>query len=153
MKMLFFSVCLVFLTFSCTSTKHAIIFDGNGAESGLAPVISNLIIKENYLIVPANIGNLEKRGFNFVGWNFIKNGLETRVIPGDKVELVNSPMKFHASWDGPKEILITKVFGTLSGYTYFKSITTDHLGNIIIAGFFTNKMSCRNEFEQKCSIG
>lgn len=74
-----------------------ISFDGNGSESGSAPISSVINVGSTFAI-PANTGNLTRTGYSFGGWNTSANGNGTNYTVGATLTGASS-LVLYAKWD------------------------------------------------------
>ena len=98
-KRLFLFLLVSLLLFSCdngssdhSQTGDAVIsYDANGADYGSIPSSHG-----TELAVQGNIGNLEKNGYVFDGWNSSSDGSGSDYIPGSTCPLKST--KLYAKW-------------------------------------------------------
>lgn len=78
--------------------QQRIIYKGNGASSGSAPVDSIGFTDETILIA-TNAGHLEKSGFTFRGWNTSAQGTGRSFAPGSKYQVEAGGLTLYAVWN------------------------------------------------------
>ncbi|OQB95326.1 MAG: hypothetical protein BWX81_02028 [Spirochaetes bacterium ADurb.Bin110] len=75
-----------------------VVYDGNGATSGSVP-IDRTDYGSGYIVtVLDNIGNLEKTGYTFAGWNTSPLGTGITYNANDKIIINNSSIILYAKW-------------------------------------------------------
>ncbi len=75
-----------------------IVYDGNGHTSGHAQIDSPFYRSGSMVRVFGNIGNLERSGHSFAGWNTQADGSGTNVIAGDTLVMSASDITLYAQW-------------------------------------------------------
>ena len=83
---------------SSPMTLYNITYDGNGAESGLAPVDSGGYVTDDEVTVMDNEGGLSKTNFTFVGWNTEANGTGDDYSVGQKFNIGTANITLYAKW-------------------------------------------------------
>jgi uncharacterized repeat protein (TIGR02543 family) len=75
-----------------------VTYDGNGQGSGTVPIDDRSYERGKSFIVIGNIGNLEKRGYSFAGWNTRADGTGETWAQGSVVQLGTSSITLYARW-------------------------------------------------------
>lgn len=79
-------------------TQFTVTYDGNGADSGTAPVDgSSPYDSGSTVTVLGNTGNLARANFTFDGWNTQANGLGTSYDPSDTFT-ISANTTLYANW-------------------------------------------------------
>ena len=101
------SVALLALLFSCSNyfefvedandSKYSVVYDKNGADSGTVPPVQRDFASRS-ISVPANPGNLVKKGYVFSGWNTAKDGSGTTYSPASSLTLPKQDLLLYALW-------------------------------------------------------
>ncbi len=94
-------------------------YDANGATSGTVPVDSQGHAPGERVTVIGNIGNLQKIGYRFVGWNTKSDGSGETFAAGSSVTLNSTNLILYAKWASG---WIAQVSG---GYAHTMVLKTD----------------------------
>ncbi|MCL1864230.1 MAG: InlB B-repeat-containing protein [Spirochaetes bacterium] len=86
---------------------YSVTYDGNGADSGIAPVDPAFYPKNAVVSVAGNIGYLSKEGFNFAGWNTRADGLGTTYTPGQTFTMGESNVTLYVKWTAKPVYTVT----------------------------------------------
>ena len=93
-----------------------ISYDENGAQSGTRPA-SVQYDKGEEATVSGNVGNLQKSGYDFIGWNTKPDGSGDNYKAGDKITL-NDNVTLYANWKSKARYFVEyKVNGLPEGVT------------------------------------
>jgi autotransporter-associated beta strand protein len=76
---------------------YTVTYDGNGKESGSAPVDGTSYSSNATVTVLGNTGNLAKSGYSFAGWNTVTNGSGTGYAPASTFN-ISSNTTLYAQW-------------------------------------------------------
>ena len=79
-------------------TTYSVAYDGNGNDSGSAPVDTAKYAAGASATVAANSGSLAKAGFAFDGWNAAKDGSGTAYAPDAKLTIASANVTLYAKW-------------------------------------------------------
>ncbi|MDW7676571.1 MAG: InlB B-repeat-containing protein [Bacillota bacterium] len=78
---------------------YTVIYDGNGNDSGTAPVDSNSPYEADETVtVLGNSGDLLKTGYTFAGWNTQADGNGTNYAAGDTFAMPSNNVTLYAKW-------------------------------------------------------
>lgn len=77
---------------------QAIRYASNGATRGTAPNDSFNYKLGDSITVLGNIGNLEKDGYTFAGWDILAYGLGPGYTEGDSILMGPNPVILYAQW-------------------------------------------------------
>jgi uncharacterized repeat protein (TIGR02543 family) len=80
-----------------TVNSYTVTYVGNGATSGSVPTVS-IHDYNTGVTVPDNIGNLEKTGHTFAGWNRAADGSGTNYAADDTFTIGAADVTLHAKW-------------------------------------------------------
>jgi uncharacterized repeat protein (TIGR02543 family) len=75
---------------------YTVTYDPNQADSGTVPPVQ-IKIQGTDLTVAGNIGNLERTGYTFTGWNTEPDGTGTAYNPGDLYS-IDASITLYATW-------------------------------------------------------
>lgn len=92
-------------------------YDANNKDTGLTKsyIDPNLYISEDTVVVLDKtgiypyMGNLEKAGYDFVGWNTKKDGTGTDYIGGEEINLTGNTY-LYAKWEAKEPVTITFIY-------------------------------------------
>ena len=86
--------------------KPTVIYDGNGATSGSAPVDSlSPYEEESSVTVLGNTGSLERLGYSFGGWAAAADGSGTLRQAGDTFDIGTTNSKFYVKWNANTNVV------------------------------------------------
>ncbi len=77
---------------------YTVSYNSNGATSGSIPTDNNSYEQGDSAIVKDNIGNLNKTGYKFIGWNTKTYGTGVDYAKGDTIIVENSNIELYANW-------------------------------------------------------
>lgn len=96
---------------SCTDPlapeTHAVLYDGNEADSGTVPVDTGRYAAGAQVTVLDNTGNLAKAGLFFSGWNTAADGSGTALAPGAAVAMGNTDLTLYAVWTTEQSYMVS----------------------------------------------
>jgi uncharacterized protein (TIGR02145 family)/uncharacterized repeat protein (TIGR02543 family) len=135
--------------------SFTLTYNANGSTSGSVPVDANAYEAGTSATVKANVGNLVKTGFTFVGWNRAANGSGKAYSAGDTLMFGCANDTLHAQWtQNPTYTLTYNGSGNTSGSVPvdanayeagFSASVKANSGNLLKAGFaFTGWNSAAN---------
>ncbi|MCF0145421.1 MAG: InlB B-repeat-containing protein [Eubacterium sp.] len=115
---------------------YQIMFEENGAESGSVP--DTLVVTYgDSVILPGNVGNLEKSGYSFDGWNTAPDGTGIWLNGGDSAELSayaeNDVVRLYAEW-ASNEILCNVTLDSMGGTGGTELVTAAYGADMPAAG-------------------
>jgi uncharacterized repeat protein (TIGR02543 family) len=92
---------------------YTVTYDGNGKESGSAPVDGTSYSSNATVTVLGNTGNLAKSGYSFAGWNTAANGSGTGFAPSSTFSIAANTT-LYAQWAAVAATggLVTETFDT-----------------------------------------
>ena len=82
---------------------HTVTYLPNGATSGEAPVDSERYREGTTVALAGNIGNLEKTGYAFAGWNSSADGSGTSYSVGTSIVIGQSDVTLYTEWKRSNE--------------------------------------------------
>ena len=89
-------------------TTYTVTYDGNGEDSGTAPVDGNSPYSEaDTVTVLGNTGSLFRSGYCFSGWNTESGGGGTSYSAGETFSMPASNITLYAVWSVCTKILLT----------------------------------------------
>lgn len=117
-------------------STYSVTYDSNGATGGEVPTDSRAYLSGANAIVAGNIGNLEKTGYTFAGWNTAANGSGTTYQPGDFLPISNADVTLYAQWTVNKyKVTIVTTDSDSNDWTSKAQLTiTDSNSNVINDG-------------------
>ena len=77
---------------------YSMTYDDNRSTSGTVPIDANVYKKGAAITVKANIGNLIKTGYSFVGWNAAADGSGTSYAAGVDFNMGQANVVLYAKW-------------------------------------------------------
>ena len=87
------------LTVKSLVTQYNVTYNGNGADSGIAPVDNNSYSTVSPTVtVAGNTGNLERAGYTFAGWNTAADGTGIKYNSDDTFTISNADVVLYAQW-------------------------------------------------------
>jgi len=93
---------------------YALLYDANGAESGVAPVDAERHYERQQVTVPDS-ADLEKSGFVFAGWNTRADGKGTNFAPGQTMLASGADTMLYAVWKFGRQTVTYNANGATSG--------------------------------------
>lgn len=88
-----------------STTKSALTYDGNGANSGSVPEGSGQSFAAGSpQVVASNSGDLVRAGFQFAGWNSRADGRGSAFMPGETFAMPHYPLSLYAQWSSTSSI-------------------------------------------------
>ena len=81
-----------------TLKTYTITYSGNGNTGGSVPVDSNAYLRNAFVTVLDNTGNLVKTGYSFGGWNIYTDGSGTNYTPGSTFRAMGMNQTLYAKW-------------------------------------------------------
>lgn len=78
--------------------NYSVSYDGNGSDSGTAPVDAAAHIANASVTVAGNSGNLGRAGHLFNGWNTAADGSGTARAAGDSFTMPGANVTLYAQW-------------------------------------------------------
>jgi uncharacterized repeat protein (TIGR02543 family) len=94
-------ISILIFIFACTKpddTTYTVTYNGNGNDGGQVPVDENEYLEGEVVSIFGNPGNLEKTGYNFVGWNTQPNGGGDSYSRGNTLIMGTSNVTLYAMW-------------------------------------------------------
>jgi uncharacterized repeat protein (TIGR02543 family) len=82
---------------TASSTECSLIYDGNGATSGIVPTDSNIYQSGDTVTVLDNTGELRKTSYLFDGWNTAEDGSGTAYNNADTFDITKDTV-LYAQW-------------------------------------------------------
>jgi uncharacterized repeat protein (TIGR02543 family) len=76
----------------------AVTYDGNGPDSGDAPVDKTNYEPGQLVTVLGNTGNLVRAGFSFAGWNLASDGSSASYVAGQTFLMGQTDVTLYAQW-------------------------------------------------------
>ncbi|WP_025681551.1 cadherin-like beta sandwich domain-containing protein [Paenibacillus massiliensis] len=80
------------------ASQYTVIYNGNGADSGIAPVDNQPYEEQDIVTVAGNTGNLERSGYIFAGWNTAADGSGVKYNGDDTLIIDNASVTLYAQW-------------------------------------------------------
>ncbi|MBN1647868.1 MAG: InlB B-repeat-containing protein [Spirochaetales bacterium] len=77
--------------------EYSIIYDANGADSGIVPAMA-IIEYGADAVISANTGNLGRSGYLFGSWNTVPDGSGTSYTPGQSLVMNEGSLILYAQW-------------------------------------------------------
>ncbi|TDF95444.1 InlB B-repeat-containing protein [Paenibacillus piri] len=126
---------------------YTVMYDGNGAESGSAPIDSHAYETGTTVTVLDNTGNLMKPGYTFAGWNTQSDGNGTSYASGAAFPMGVANVTLYAMWTSNPPLTYTVTYdgnGAESGsvpidshaYETGTTVTVlDNTGNLMKPGY------------------
>jgi uncharacterized repeat protein (TIGR02543 family) len=96
--------------------EYTLSFDGNGQDSGRIPNP----FREEYgslIVLPGNLGNLQRQGYAFLGWNSSPDGSGTLYASGTSLNLPGNDLTLYAAWQANEYNLVFLPNGSTGGST------------------------------------
>lgn len=124
---------------------YSVVYEPNGADSGTAPVDSNLYGQGQTVTVFGNTGSLIRSGFTFIGWNTAPNASGTTYSGGTTFTIGSRDVTLYADWTSNPTYTVTyDANGAGSGtvpvdnnrYEQAQAVTVlDNTGNLAETGY------------------
>lgn len=122
----------------------SVTYDANGATSGTAPAVAYFAVNTS-VYAANNIGNLDRTGFSFSGWNTKADGSGTSYNVGAFMGYLNANLTLYAKWQ-PKYSVTYDANGATAGtvpntaeYTGSESVwAASNSGNLAKTGAIFN---------------
>jgi uncharacterized repeat protein (TIGR02543 family) len=76
----------------------SVVYDGNGATSGITPTDLTPYVQGATVLVVGNLGALARSGYTFNGWNTAADGSGTAYAPGATFAIGTSNIVLYAQW-------------------------------------------------------
>ncbi|MDQ0902045.1 InlB B-repeat-containing protein [Paenibacillus sp. V4I7] len=111
-----------------TVNSYSVTYDGNDTTSGSAPTVSNHVYN-TVVTVPGNIGNLEKTGYTFAGWNTAGDGKGTNYTTSDAFTIGAANVMLYAKWTINSYTVTYDGNGATSGST---PVASNHDYNTVV---------------------
>jgi len=86
---------------------HSVIYNGNGATSGAAPLDATNYQLGQTVTVLGNTGNLYNGGYAFSGWNTQADGLGTTYMPAQNFTMGAANITLYAMWTAIPTFTVT----------------------------------------------
>lgn len=87
------------VTIHVAQPTFTIMYDGNTNTGGSVPTDSTQYLAGTTATVAGNVGNLEKTGYRFVGWNTKVNGTGTTYIANNTFTIGSTNVILYAKWE------------------------------------------------------
>ena len=104
-KQIPFYILLIILTglSSCLDSdtkpiKYSVVYDANGADSGIVPADSTDYEPETRVLIVDNDGNLEKEHCRFNGWNTAADKSGISYEPGSYIDKIEQDITLYVQW-------------------------------------------------------
>jgi len=126
---------------------YTVTYDGNGSDSGLAPIDNNSFKKGDTITVLGNTENLEKNGYYFVGWNTAVDGSGTHYVADDTFYMGTSNITFYANWALQDNITMIANPSTVETSDSFNQVFTLNINNdTVIESVYGSDISLSSVF-------
>lgn len=82
------------------ANTHAfkVIYDSNGSTSGVPPIDDNVYQQSDTVIILGNLGELEKTGYIYAGWNTKADGSGKDYSDGGYLTIGPADLTLYAKW-------------------------------------------------------
>ncbi len=80
------------------AATYRILYDGNGADAGTAPIDDTGYPEGAFASILGNLGSLSKPTCAFKGWNTKADGSGTAFLPGESLSINSADISLFASW-------------------------------------------------------
>jgi hypothetical protein len=122
-----------------------LVYNANGATSGVVPVDSNTYNPGDSAIILTNSGSLFHDGSVFVGWNTAADGSGTNYRPGDSITMAAADLVLYAEWSVAENVSPTDIEVSV------KQIGSDNI--LSLTDLTTQSFFAGYEIERKVSTG